>query len=362
MRRIGLVLLVFVLGCGSNSGEVKELDTQSTLDSTQDFGPLPDVPDHLFDIVKDFGQDDVQSTGDGLDDQLPEDSESEMVGPDSQQNETLSDGACVPACTNTDGSAIECGPDGCGSLCGYCGYGEQCVAIEGNKGKCVEACMPQCIGKQCGPDGCYGECPPGCDSGFSCGDDGKCYPACDHVANCMGKQCGPDNCGGTCGTCGLGMVCNEAQGVCVADPCAAVGTKGKCLVGNILQTCEDGEIVETNCPSLGEDFYCKWDAVAQQYVCAQGCVPQCTTESGTLKECGADGCNGFCGTCPSGWACENDLCAPEAGAACGWVTATGTCISDVLWFCNGGILYTQNCPSLNKHCAYDPSQTKFQCL
>lgn len=35
-------------------------------------------------------------------------------------------------------------------------------------------CTPQCDGKECGPDGCGGECVPGCAPGQICGDSGLC--------------------------------------------------------------------------------------------------------------------------------------------------------------------------------------------
>jgi hypothetical protein len=39
----------------------------------------------------------------------------------------------------------------------------------------------------------------------------------------------------------------------------------------------------------------------------------------TGKSCGADGCGGSCGSCPSGWACSNGACA-WAGP-CTWIEA-----------------------------------------
>ncbi|MGC4113702.1 MAG: NBR1-Ig-like domain-containing protein [Myxococcales bacterium] len=38
---------------------------------------------------------------------------------------------------------------------------------------CESACTKQCTGKDCGPDGCGGQCGT-CSSGMSCGQDGKC--------------------------------------------------------------------------------------------------------------------------------------------------------------------------------------------
>ncbi|MBM4388529.1 MAG: hypothetical protein FJ088_12360, partial [Deltaproteobacteria bacterium] len=85
---------------------------------------------------------------------------------------------CTPDCSNRD-----CGPDGCGSLCGECQNNEFCST----EGKCVPldedviinevandtACTPDCDGKQCGSNGCGGSC-GGCPSGYACDNDGQC--------------------------------------------------------------------------------------------------------------------------------------------------------------------------------------------
>jgi len=47
-----------------------------------------------------------------------------------------------------------------------CPAGTGCVA-----GECI--CVPSCVGKECGDDGCGGQCTPGCDEGQTC-EDGAC--------------------------------------------------------------------------------------------------------------------------------------------------------------------------------------------
>ena len=37
----------------------------------------------------------------------------------------------------------------------------------------ADACVPSCLGRECGPDGCGGICPPGCDEHEAC-DAGSC--------------------------------------------------------------------------------------------------------------------------------------------------------------------------------------------
>ena len=97
--------------------------------------------------------------------------------------------ACVPDCAGR-----ECGDDGCGGACGDCfarNRGNFCTA----DGHCVWADPPDCNGKVCGPDGMGGICGT-CPQYEACSADGTtCLPC---VPDCGGKECGPDGCGGTC--------------------------------------------------------------------------------------------------------------------------------------------------------------------
>ncbi|MCA9607115.1 MAG: hypothetical protein KC619_16025, partial [Myxococcales bacterium] len=54
-------------------------------------------------------------------------------------------GGCVPSCVGRT-----CGDDGCGGSCGTCTTGT-CEA-----GTC--SCTPNCVGRTCGDDGCGGSC------------------------------------------------------------------------------------------------------------------------------------------------------------------------------------------------------------
>lgn len=81
-----------------------------------------------------------------------------------------SDPDCVPECSEyetrcTDATHFQTcqrePDDPCAAKWGDetpCPAGEFCVA---DTGQC-QGCMPSCEGKQCGPDGCQGVCPPGC--------------------------------------------------------------------------------------------------------------------------------------------------------------------------------------------------------
>ena len=38
----------------------------------------------------------------------------------------------------------------------------------------ADNCVADCAGRECGPDGCGGTCPPACEAGEACSDDGLC--------------------------------------------------------------------------------------------------------------------------------------------------------------------------------------------
>jgi len=95
---------------------------------------------------------------------------------------------CQNACpaggdTRCDGDLLQvCGEGSDGCL----GWQEQracadeglsCAAV-GGQAQCV--CLPSCTGRECGPDGCGRECPPGCPvgEGTVCNAQGQCEPGC----------------------------------------------------------------------------------------------------------------------------------------------------------------------------------------
>lgn len=253
---------------------------------------------------------------------------------------------CQQDCANK-----ECGPDGCGGLCGFCVFGEMCSTLF----QCVPDCEAQCDGKFCGPDGCGGACGT-CPGGFECGTDGKCYDvAC--TPDCTGKVCGSDGCTGDCGACTAGDICED--GACVVGPCSGIPPEGKCD-GDVSLHCIDGQPAAQDCAAIpGADKDCAWDPTEGSYGCveASDCVPVCTG-----KQCGSDGCNGQCGVCPSEWPCAAGQCEPAQGGACGFINAVGKCIEGVLWYCNDTQLLMQDCPGVGLICGYDPDAKKNTCL
>jgi len=111
----------------------------------------------------------------------------------------------APDCLLRSGEPAQCGGGADGAACGTCP--ENFVCHDG-----VCECVPQCSGKESGPDGC----------GDECGDD-RAPP----VPQCEGKECGPDSAGGSCGECtGGAEVCS--QGKCVSPPDCSQAGAGEC--------------------------------------------------------------------------------------------------------------------------------------
>lgn len=301
--------------------------------------------------------------------------------------------ACTANCSFPDGSTKECGSDGCGGGCGVCGgdgvcqsslcqcshqkceglccaEGHGCHAETGacclpddpgGKG-CLDGdiyildgcgqqiaiaeecdfgceadasfcngCVPECDGKNCGDDGCGGNC-GACENpcdGNPFDDtlcmDGVCATPC--CPDCDGKYCGDDGCDGICGECEDGFSCFVDQCVesgCTVESCATEGklcdpdtticvdclTEGDCAED---ETCTDGACVVAcvpdcegkdcgddgcgdSCGSCGEDYVCD-----DEGACVSTCVIDCEG-----KECGGDGCGGECGACSGDSVCNPD--------------------------------------------------------
>ncbi len=81
-----------------------------------------------------------------------------------------------------------------------------------------EECVPDCEGRECGPDPECGElCPPGCAEDHYCQAgvcvEGECEP------DCEGRECGQDPvCGQSCGTCPPDHECTQ-DGQCISGGC-----------------------------------------------------------------------------------------------------------------------------------------------
>jgi hypothetical protein len=207
-------------------------------------------------------------------------------------------GTCTPDCAGKD-----CGPDGCGGVCGTC-YGDD---VCDDTGWC---CWPNCSFNDCGDDGCGGSCGT-CPGGETC-DFGTCTTdGC--VADCFGRQCGDDGCGGSCGNCAADQTC-ASVGVCFGGGCT-----GDCAG----RACGDDGCGESCGQCTGTDV-CDGNGTC---VTGGGCVSNCVG-----LECGTDGCGGICGECLYGYSCQSGLCVATtpctkqcAGKACGDDGCGGQC-------------------------------------
>jgi len=176
--------------------------------------------------------------------------QAENVTPDSGAIPDQGGEVCVPQCEGK-----ECGPDGCGGVCGTCEQGKTCNE---STGKC-EACQPNCEGKECGPDGCGGVCGT-CEQGKVCNETTGLCEECQ--PNCEGKECGNDGCGGSCGTCPDERPVCTKEGQCV-EQCQLPNTWGPIGVVTKLETPTEKEFVEANCPDFSGDG--KGDSALRSY-------------------------------------------------------------------------------------------------
>lgn len=268
------------------------------------------------------------------------------------------DGPCVKDCAGKI-----CGPNGCGSVCGFCLSGQFC---DPDGTKCNEFCKPKCTfangdPKTCGDDGCEGECGT-CPGDKNCGLDFLCHSK-DCKPACGSKKCGDDGCGGACGECADGDLC-QPGGICKPGPCKGIPKQGKCDEGILISCQGEGATAQKvllDCSTTGVDKVCGWDAPKAVNGCIDKppCTPSCGLKDGGKKQCGSDGCDGKCGVCPSGWSCPGGLCKAEEGGDCGFLPAQGKCEGNTWVFCNTGKIKVIDCGKFGQKCAYDGS--KFTC-
>ncbi|MFH1503532.1 MAG: hypothetical protein ABIE36_02655 [Candidatus Diapherotrites archaeon] len=190
-------------------------------------------------------------------------------------------------------NCVECGGDGhCSdSTKPYCVYNE-CSA---------GTCVPSCVDKQCGDDGCGGSCGT-CSSGYTCDLSGKCnllgandcvfenpkdlagnliliskYYYGTNYLQYAGKYCQvAKHCAGFDSS--SVVVKDDAVKACRCD--SWWGCKGGTCVENVAldsQWERVGSVICKDCP---------------EGACGSECIPNCVG-----KECGEDGCEGICGTC-----------------------------------------------------------------
>jgi hypothetical protein len=157
-------------------------------------------------------------------------------------------------------------------------------------------CVPRDRKECCGAAVCWVD---------SCGNPGErvvpCFEGCaagrclDCAPRCAGRECGDDGCGGECGECADGAVCEGVVCVCVPRDHKAC--------------CGDDICWFDSCGAEGE----------VSAVCADGCEDgrcrNCDPDCGDA-ECGDDGCGGECGECAGG-ACDGLVWQPPAECVAG---------------------------------------------
>jgi hypothetical protein len=204
------------------------------------------------------------------------------------------EGKCVPCVPACGALGLACGPDGCGGSCGSCAEGSQCI-----QGLCGQPPPLASCKAYCG-----GLAPAGCSCAADCTGLGTCCAdfsdVCGCLPSCFDKECGPDGCGGECGTCDPGTACVAGQcevPLCGPEPCSGHGVcnpaDGSCqcsagYLGAECDACAAGFLAYPDCyADLCADQKCGVHAVcAQSEPGAFACV--CDTGYSGV---GVDGCD-----------------------------------------------------------------------
>lgn len=218
------------------------------------------------------------------------------------------------------GQCVECdGPEDCSALdaackVGVCGSGNRCVPgnapngmacdTNGRAGTCSNGtcqCMPQCNGKQCGPDGCGGEC-GSCSQ--VCTSSGRCVE-CENSGDCDATfACSSNKCACSRSTTECNGRCIPSSGCCTASDCTGRNTtcngENKCVCeSSRFRECSggDGCVVSTGC-------------------CPGESGRSCTTSGGAEGTCS----QGTCAEAACSAACRDSLYLPcsqcKGGTTC----------------------------------------------
>lgn len=204
------------------------------------------------------------------------------------------------------------------SLLSSCGTSSKVVARSDVVEMEEQLCLPQCVDRVCGADGCGGYC-GGCGQGYGCNSLGQCeeLPTCEltHSISC-GETVGEGtvgranemegyNCGGFEGS-GPDMVFVFEPNI---DDQATFVLKSSGTNQTVLVTeapCKPDSCLGASTANFqldvsgGHRYYVAIDGNDEggpfllTLECDSVCEPQCAG-----KECGDDGCGGICGECPA---------------------------------------------------------------
>jgi hypothetical protein len=215
------------------------------------------------------------------------------------------DGRCRPGSCNRSCEGKQCGDDGCGGECSTCPGGMSCNAATY---KC-ESCQPDCTfngsDKSCGSSGCVGlVC-------GSCSDGKHCNPGnfrCEYGGSDAGSA-GPSDAGAVWPR-DSGSVGPSDAGFVGIDAGSIMGDAGSCSRSCEGKQCGD-DGCGGQCSTCPESMSCNWAT----HKC-EPCQPQCTFQ-GKEMQCGPAGCSGLsCGKCADWRYCSADfVCALDEGDA-----------------------------------------------
>jgi hypothetical protein len=200
----------------------------------------------------------------------------------------------------------------------------------GDEGSTADPGATGDAGGEAGLPGDPGAGDPGATDPGAAGDDPAVPPSDACVADCLGRECGDDGCGGVCGACDDGETCES--GLCVAPSC-----------GDLFPTCLAACAVRADCGVTGAAAGGIYDA--DNYACQDGgCVWQgCNSDA----ECAVDG-----GQPGQATKCLKNACGPATcRVTC---AQTADCVApgtvSVLmdadnWACEAGLCVWRGCTS-----------------
>lgn len=365
--RAGIAWLVFLAAACSQAGGsggtrgpgedcARTADCKDGLRCISKICVEPQVePDHVFVFEDTLSPDTLPDTVDTVEvhvqDALPDisdgrDAELEAGRPDALDTVDTLDTApetvpvdvpCLPNC-NGPGKPRDCGGDGCGGQCGVCKETQFC-----DNGHCT--CKPQCTDKVCGDNGCGGTCGT-CLSGLSC-QEGKCKVVCGDTKCGSGEdKCNcPSDCTAGCWGCCAGPLCKGGN---IVAECGKNGdTCVACAAG---RSCKDGACIAVswrdystnllwqNPPAKDQYMYL---AMAKQYCLSlvldgydDWRLPTVSELRSLIRGCTGTQSSGACNITDGGcanWTCRSSTCngctagtGPAKG--CFWPTEVeGTC-------------------------------------
>jgi len=183
--------------------------------------------------------------------------------------------------------------------------------------------------------------------------EGPCVP------DCSNKQCGNDGCGGDCGDCPAGTECENS--VCKGEQgdCGGYSEEPACQ-GETVVWCEDGQVFFQDCKKLGPYYECGWVPDLFVYGCYNvPCIPDCES-----KQCGDDGCGYVCGYCAATMFCNDKAQCVYGQGFCGDIDYVGLCEGNVVKWCQNGILQEFDCGNLGPtwQCGWYEDGAYYWCL